>query len=569
MEGIIYIADDEWNIRYAEITISETGVTQHTTINFHSVIDNVYLMTTFENNLSFNIFGIELTGNFLSSVQYKDIQLNDSLIAAQLEKNPPKKEKKKEKKSLEIKYEDRIKRTIDSLAVKRDSLYWSDVRTVVLNEEELKSYARKDTMQAYTDSLTNTSRNYKFKPSDLLWGGDLGNDSSLLYFHYSGLIWPLPEYNFVDGVWLGEDFQLDFKKHKNTGWQINPSVYWTFPRKSLIWKTDVLFDYDPIRLGQFRLSAGRTSEDFSGAEGMDRLINSVYSLLTGINHAKFYEKTYLNLSNQLDIANGLQLGLGYEFAKRMELSNHTNWNVFNIKNKELPNVPDYTGNLNGEYENLSKYTISLQYTPEYYYEIYKEKKYYVRSRFPRFELKYQQGLSAFTDKTSEFIRLELSIKQQIRLDIFSRLNYTVTAGKFFNNNDFNYIDYKHFDTSEQVVTFKNWNQSYVLLPYYTFSSNKQWIQAFVNYNTDYLLLKRLPFLQGKLFSETLQGKFLHTPNKKYYSEWGYSIDLPQNIGGVGVFVSFDSFNYNSFGMQVSVPLFRAKEDKSVVVSISF
>jgi hypothetical protein len=185
------------------------------------------------------------------------------------------------------------------------------------------------------------------------------------------------------------------------------------------------------------------------------------------------------------------------------------------------------------------------------------KKRYVRSRFPTFELDYRQGIhtGSFGEHHSEFRRLELSVKQRINRGVFNRLNYTFIVGKYFNHNPFNYIDYKHFSTNGPGLTFKDWKDSYVLLPYYTHSTGKEWIQAFVNYNTDYLLLKRLPFLQGKLFTETLQGKFLHTPDKKYYSEWGYSVDFPFGLGGAGVFAAFDSFRYNGFGVQFTIPLF--------------
>jgi hypothetical protein len=162
------------------------------------------------------------------------------------------------------------------------------------------------------------------------------------------------------------------------------------------------------------------------------------------------------------------------------------------------------------------------------------------------------------------------VKQQLRLSLFNRLSYTLIAGKFFNDNPFNYVDYKHFNTGGTLVfTAGDWKDSYVLLPFYTYSANREWIQAFINYNTDYLLLKRLPFLQGKMFTETLQAKFLHTPDKKYYSEWGYSIDLPMNLGGVGVFVSFDTFRYNSLGVQFSIPLINTigKGNNSVEITV--
>jgi hypothetical protein len=107
--------------------------------------------------------------------------------------------------------------------------------------------------------------------------------------------------------------------------------------------------------------------------------------------------------------------------------------------------------------------------------------------------------------------------------------------------------------------------SYTLLPLYEHSTNNEWIQAFITYQTDYLVIKRLPFLQGKLFSESLHAKFLHTPDKKYYSEWGYSINLFANAAVAGMFVSFDSFQFNSCGLQLSMPLFGKTDNRQGTV----
>jgi hypothetical protein len=556
MDGVIYIADDEWNIRHAEFTAHFPGQKTHFQFNYHPVLENIYLVTTYEANTEIGLLGLNIKADFLYSIQYTDIQLNDSLIMA--EKSQKKPEKKKEKKSLEIKAEDTMKKTIDSLAVKRDSVYWTEVRTIPLNDEELKSYARKDTIQAYVDSIKKAEENSKFKFSDLIFGGKLGKDStSFVRFSYSGLKDVLTEYNFVDGLWLGQSFGLDFKKKKNTGLKIDPSIYWASARKALIWKTDFTFDYATGKLGQLYLSVGKTSEDFSGVYGMERLINAMYSLDGGRNYAKLYEKEYVALTNQIDIDNGLRLGLGLELAKRKYLDNHTTWNIFGVKDKWTPNVPEYAGNLNPEYSDLAKYTISLQYTPQYYYRIVNGKKQYVRSSYPTFNAIYQQGFSSGSgDNNSEFSQIRLSVHQRIKLGIFSSFNYRINAGKFFNDNAFNYIDYKHFGTGgDKWISLKNWDYTYVLLPFYTYSTNKEWLQAFAGYKTDYLLLKRIPYFQGKMFMESLQAKFLHTPDKKYYSEWGYSLGLVEGlIGDVGVFVSFDSFKYNGVGVQLSMPL---------------
>ena len=569
LEGVFYIADDEWNIRHAEYTTHQTFIETSYHINYHPVADAIYLPTDYHTNMKTDIFGVKINLDFLSSVQYRDIQLNDSLIALEA----PKKKPAAKKKELEIKRDDHLQRKVDSIATQRDSVYWSEVRTVVLTEEEKQSYIRKDSVQTHVDSLAKEESNPKFKISNLLMGGVVGKDSAFVRFRYSGLLDILTEYNFVDGFWLGQSFSLDFKRKKNTGLKIDPLIYWASARKTLLWETDFTLDYAPRKLGRLYFSAGKTSMDYSGNAGIHRFVNAVSSLGAGRNYAKLYDKTFALLSNRIDISNGLQLGLELEFADRRSLDNHTTWNLFGVKNHWRPNLPEYAQALNETYSRLAKGTVHLQYTPEYYYRIQKGKKQYVRSRFPTFEAEYRQGINGFSGNNySTFSRWEASVHQTIRLGVFDKFSYRFIAGGFLNQNPFNYIDYKHFSTGGAVpLNFSDWNTSYALLPLYACSTNKNWIQAFTTYHTDYLLIKRLPFLQGKLFMESVHAKFLHTPGKRYYSEWGYSVDFLAGAATAGVFTSFDAFQYSCWGLQLSLPLFGkiGKQREPVVITVGY
>jgi hypothetical protein len=576
LEGVIYLADDEWSVRNAELTLYPTIATLHYVLNYHWVTGDVYLPTGFEAKIDFNMMGIRLEADFFSSMQYKDIQLNDSLLAAQQKQQST--ARRKAKKSLEIKTDSRVLRTTDSLALKRDSVYWASVRTVVLNEEEIRSYERKDTLQAYTDSLERAETHPPFEFSDLLMGGSLGNDSSLLRFRYSGLLFAWKEYNFVDGYHVGQSFTLDFKKKRNTGLLVSPSFYWATARQRLLWKTDAAFDYAPKRLGRLKLSAGSISEDFNGPVGASRLANSVFIYFGGYNFIRFYEKRFGRMSNQIDLANGLQLTVGMELAERRPLASHTHWYLFGKKEPWESNIPHDAYPPTSQYTHLAQQTLHLKYTPEYYYRMQGGKKRYVRSRFPTFDFDYRQGIplpALFPPGDGDFSlfrQLEAAITQDVKLGLFSRLNYTLTAGKFLNDNPFNYIDYKHFNVSG-YVTVKSFDTAYALLPYYRYSTSDYWLQAFVNYNTDYLLLKRLPFLQGKMFTETLQAKFLRTKEKPAYSEWGYSVDWGTgtgSLGSLGLFVAFDEVRYQGFGVRCSMPLFGNNSSNGTrEITISF
>jgi len=88
---------------------------------------------------------------------------------------------------------------------------------------------------------------------------------------------------------------------------------------------------------------------------------------------------------------------------------------------------------------------------------------------------------------------------------------------------------------------------------YTSSSNS-WAETHLNWTSDYLLLKRIPFMQPKLFDESLQLNMLwQSQLKNPYTEIGYSIGI-RNLGRIGVFSGFDGLSYKSTGIKISFPL---------------
>ncbi|MDR1368568.1 MAG: DUF5686 and carboxypeptidase regulatory-like domain-containing protein [Dysgonamonadaceae bacterium] len=555
--GYLYLAEDYWNIRGAELILNtEFGKVKYT-LNYNDVTDHIFLVTSYVSHIDANFMGVKFAFDYLASVKYTDIQVNDSITA--LVKKEEKMKQVKEKKNLEIKpYDERYKREADSLATQRDSMYWSEIRSITLNEEEIASYARKDTIQSKSDSIKNERSGANgYSLFNALVGGQVGRDSSKVIFRYGSLLKVAPEYNFVDGLWLGTSFGIDIKRKEHSFWEFKPSAYWALSRKRLLWTMDLNFTYAPLKLGKLKVSGGSCSEDYMGNNGMSRIENMYNSILWGINNAKFYQKDFFNAENDIEIIHGLKLKTGIEIADRKALENHASYSFRGNKKDVKPNIPPYSEDLNEQYDRLAKYEIGLQYIPELYYTIEKGKKRYVRTRFPTFFAIFRQGLAGGEPDYSKFHRLDLSIMQTVRLGLFNRLNYQVNAGKFFNKNEFNYIDYKHFNSSDQLFTKNEFETSFVLLPYYTYSTNKEWIQAMVNYRSDYLLLKRMPFLHGKPVKESLHGKFLHTPGKKFYSEWGYSLTFSALAGlgmSAGVFVGLDKFDYNSVGFRISFPL---------------
>ncbi|MDR0232923.1 MAG: DUF5686 and carboxypeptidase regulatory-like domain-containing protein [Dysgonamonadaceae bacterium] len=550
MSGYLYIADNTWDIRHAELMTTNIVGSLTYNISYNDIQSGIFMPIAYTTHFEISAFGVKGFLDYLSSIKYTSIEIDETLVdSRKITKQ------KKAKESLEIKPDDKYKIESDSLALKRDSLYWSDIRVIPLNTEELKSYEKKDSIQMYVDSLRENRNNRKFKPSDIIFGGRIGGDSTKVYFKFGGLISAVPNYSFVDGFWLGQKVELGIKRNENSLLKITPSAYWTTARKALIWDVDMSLTYAPLRLGKVSVSAGSRTEDYNNMNGKSPIGNALYSLFFGMNSSRFYENNFLNISNQIDIANGLNLTLGLTIAERNPLQNHTTFSFWGKPEDAKPNIPTYNESLNEQFTGLNRYSIGLKYTPESYYSIDKGKKRYLKSRFPTFSLAYTQGVSGIMDNSSNFSRLEGSVSQFISLGFFDRLMYDVRGGGFLNTNSFNYIDYKHFNSAYDLLTTKSFISTYALLDFYNYSTSKHWAQAFVTYNTNYLLLKRLSFLQGKFFSESLHARFLYTPDKPYHNEWGYSVGIPM-VGEVGVFTSFDSFKHVAWGFTVSLGIFQ-------------
>jgi hypothetical protein len=452
-----------------------------------------------------------------------------------------------------------IKVTKDTLALLRDSTFWEISRKAPLSIEELQSYLVRDSLKEIADSLETADSVKNRKPATWLGAIVGGNEKKIgkkVRLDFDGFTKVCPEFNFVDGFWLGQKLSLSYDYTENSRIIFKPSVYYTTARKALVWRADASMTYAPMRDGYLAVSMGNTTRDFAGARGTNRFFNAIASLVFAENTAKFYQSRFAGISNYIDLANGLRLNTRIDYEKRNELSNNTSFNFF--KRTPDPNIP-IVGDRDGVGEppgiaptdKLTAY-ISIEYTPRYYYYVTKGRKYYSRSAYPTFLFSYEKAFPGGKTVNPSYDRLELSIVQDVKLDIFSSLRYRVNAGMFLNNDRTYLPDYRHFLTNELFITDKSLYNSFALPDNYRFATNDRWLQAHVSYTSDYLLIKRLPFLQKYPLEEDLHVKtlFLRGVN---HSEAGYSIGFG-DLGRLGVFVGFDDWKYESTGIIFSFPI---------------
>ncbi|MDR1757102.1 MAG: DUF5686 and carboxypeptidase regulatory-like domain-containing protein [Culturomica sp.] len=603
-EGWIYIVEDDWSVSNFRLISRVMGISMDFRCVFNEVRHTVFMPTSYEIDLQVNVMGFKAVGKYFSSLKYLSVSADtvhtyegmfqadsadsaDSAGSAEPAAADPKREKRLNKlqtllekeelttrdaykiarlseeamqparpdtvPSLQIiRSERQEKVTVDSLASQRDSLFWAAMRTVPLRQEEADGYREKESLkQIIAQNRAESDSSAAFNLGDKwLWGGSvqLGENVRL---DYGGLMKVMPEYNFVDGFWIGQPLTFRIKGGQGRSLRIAPAAYYALARKAFIWEVKNQFRYAPMQNGELTLDFGSVSADFYRDGGAPRFENMLVSIVSASNYMKFYEKRYLRFQNRIDPATGLFFTVGGLYEKRSLPENHASYNL--RKRDPEPNLPSLRGGIDMPAHASLSFHSELRYTPRYYFEVKDGRKQYVKTAWPTFSVRYEKGVQPGTQCGSSYDRLEVGIFQDIRLGLFDRIVYGASAGKFLSKKELWFPDYKHFKTIGWTIAENDWAGVYLLPDYYALSTNREWATGTLDYYSSYLLLKRLPFLQRFLFGEALHFRYLRTPDTGHYMEAGYSLGFGRNLRAGG-FVSFDRGKYKAWGIRVTLPL---------------
>lgn len=601
--GDIYIVDKDWSVFSLDLSVTEMGSTVHYKVNYQEIQPGTFLPITYNMYTTIGTMGVKGFAQFYSSVKYKNILLNPAAVktetehasvSSQVQKMTTKQKRTQETfeklavkeklstaealklaklsnkilepdeilqqhRNMEIIDTSSVKLQVDSLATGRDSIYWKSVRNVPLLADEALSFHRVDSLPP-SKSIKTTGNSIEINLGDpsskknrWLTGGKIAlGDSATL--SYNGLLrGVLKEYNFADGVWLGQKLSLNLKTSKHSSLSITPWAYYATARKQVNWNTEVKYNYLPMSNGQFSLNVGSSSADIQGDNGTSRVLNSLSSLLTGDNVIRFFQSKAVKFENHIDLANGLIFTIGAGYESRRLLNNNTTFHMFG--NTPYANVPD------AEYiaafpENTATTAwTKIAYTPFCRYRLINGGKMYAGSDYPTFTGAFYTAfrLSGKTEQ-AKYSLLKSGVEQQIKIDEWGFLKYYASFGTYLNSNHLYAPDYFYFKTNPLFVTFNALDNSFALLPNYS-ASFGNWDELHVKWQSDYLLLKRIGFMQRYIFNEALHLNILYENGSiPPYTEVGYSIGLG-NLIRAGVFCSFNGVDFRRTGIRVSIPIF--------------
>jgi hypothetical protein len=603
-DGVIYIVEDWWSIHSLDLNASKLGVKVHMKSIYNPIEDKAWLPVSQQFFVNGRVFGFEFEFNYLATVKNYKITLNPNLplemtiIDEKLEKAQAKEvkskfskkgqqlqqrlaegkdvtnkelrqlvkeyEKEEQKKTKEPEVISETSFKVDSLAYKKDSTFWADIRPAPLDKEEVRGYKKSDSISTVQrkreegDSLK-PSKSKGFQLKDIVLGDRYRiNETSDFQIHT-----PFGGFNTVEGWnliyktsyykrWVKRDTSDSDKRPDVKQLEITPIGRYAFSRKVLSGLMRV--DYRTLT-SRLTVEGGKYIQQYNDADPIHPIVNDITSLFLGGNFMKLYERNFVEANYRKRVDDKYTFRSSLTWARRQELFNTTDYTFFK-KNKEdyTPNAPINNELKDTAFPTNTAFTVAvgLDARPWQKYRIRNGQKFRADNTSPLFTLDYKKGFDGLLGSEVNFDQMEIGVKHGVKLGIRGKLDVALKAGKFFNADKLYLMDYQHFLGNRTPFVTTDPVGSFRLLEYYQYSTRDQYFTANVHYHFRKFLVTRFPIVRLTGITENVFVNYLATPTSKNYTELGYGIDGILRILRLEFAAAFQDGRYINNGFRIGV-----------------
>ena len=547
LDGWMVITEGAWSVREIAFRGRADLLTFHCHITMGDIgTDTEYLPVRNDINVSFAFAFNVMEGYYESYLTYRDIRNQDNTPAD----------------SIATKTDYNLSASFslqcDRQAYAKGFARFDSLRPVPLNDAELYIYKR---YKARMDS-TDKARKENAKPLKRdIWGsvGDffltdtdwkLSNNATL---QNSPFINPLMfSYSKTTGIAYRQDLKFNTTFRNSHSFPVGPRLGYNFTHHEFYWNAGVEYRYCPEHMGLLRINVGNGNRI-----GNSRIIDALKEIPSDsivdfdkLNLDLFKDLNF-EISNQIEIVNGLSLGLGFMFHRRTPADppDHT------LRQIELPeNITEgLQANIRPQYNSFAP-RIRLEWTPGQYYYMNGKQKINLKSRFPTFILDYERGLKGIFKSTGVYERIEFDMQHHIRTGLLSNLYYRIGVGLFTNQKETYFVDFVNFRKSNLP---EGWNDEiggvFQALNGRWYNASPYYARGHITYEAPFLLLRHLIKYTRHVQNERIYLNMLTMDHLGPYFEVGYGIGT--FIFDMGLFLSIEDFNRIGFGYKFTFELF--------------
>ena len=597
-EGVIFIREDFWNIHSLELSTQLFGFDIGIESIYAPVEGEIWMPVTQQLDFSGKVFGLGGKYSYLASLSNYYVEANEELddsvilIDEKIEPAPEeiqalkennleegmnqvfeedqevsrkqfrKMMKEYEKQELEETEEPDVisdySFKIDSLAAKKDSLYWESIRPVPLTSKEVVSYQKDDSTyvaqreQAEADSSV-LRNGQSFGLGDLVTGGYYKFGERLRY-DWNGFL-PQINFNTVEGLNLTQTGTFSWRNDTTTRLRISPFFRYGFASESLYSKVETVFGIgEGEQRNTFRVQGGKYVKQYN-PEIVNPLINSWVALTQKTNYMSLYDKEYVNVSWAKRFKYKHTVGLSMEWANRNELFNSTDYSwVRDDVRQYRPNRPVNDEAITGPIVDAKSTQLVLNYRlkPWLKFRKYNGRLIPIESSSPEFRFTYKKGIDGLLDSQVDYDQIEIGMISGFDLGVRASIDFEIEAGAFLNNNSLEFMDYKQFRGNRMLFVPLNVTGGFRMLDYYRHSTQEEYFSFLSHIRFRKLLFTHMPAVRFAGIRENLFVNYLNTPTSDNYMEVGYTIDNIFRIFRLEFIQSFQGWQAKEFGVRIGV-----------------
>ncbi|OYQ36321.1 hypothetical protein CHU92_09885 [Flavobacterium cyanobacteriorum] len=350
--------------------------------------------------------------------------------------------------------------------------------------------------------------------------------------NYSGIVRRLG-FNTVQAYNLAPSFYFTKRNpSKNTYYTIGTDLNYGFAEQRFRATGTVSKKFNNFTNLTLTLSGGSSIEQFNPERPINRIVNTISTLFFRDNYMKLYDNNFLRLSYQEEVINGLTLYGNMEYTRRRPLFNNTNFSTIkNARKPYLSNNPllpfDYdTPAFEKHY--LYKVSVAARIVFDQQYIKRPDGKYNLPAdKYPKLFVKYEKGFAS-SIKNYNFDHLSGRITYDITTGNKGELGINIRAGRFFNSENISFVDYRHFNGNQtHIGKSERYLNVFNFLPYYTHSTNEQYVEAHAEHNFKGFITNKLPLLNKLNYNLVAGYHVLGIPERNPYMEFTIGFD---NVG---------------------------------------
>ncbi len=520
--GIIEIVENEWRIHSIDIFADKDHTLEMMdTVNIRQVfvpVKNMLMVKDQHFKFRIKLMGFGFVGNFINV--YTDYDFD-----AKMNFN-------------------KFMKEYDADALKKTKEYWDSNRPIPLDQEEIKDYIKKDSIEKAEKTAKDTVKHKSNDFSGIILRGYSHKLSKTSRFSTSPLI-SLNSFNWNTAEGFNYNYGFGFTNNPDefTSMSARVKMRYGVSNEQFNAKLSLKYKYGKTNKTTIRLSGGRYVFQYNNAEPVDPLLNSLYTLLYARNYMKFYQAWFAKGSWQYDMFNGFSFSLGGEWQDRQPL---TDRNYYSLRKKKefTPNFPTEQLLVSEPRHQALVMKVGIAYQPGRKYIKYPERIASLGSKYPTFSANYLKGLRLFNTDV-EFDSWNVNVNDEMKLNLWGLFEYKVTVGGFIRKNNVYVTDYTHFNGNQTILASPYLN-SFQLSPYYANSNTEPFYTTLhAEHHFQGLLTNKLPlFRKLKWYLVAGTNAYYVERNNNYVEAYAGL----ENIGwGLMRFVRVDFIaGYNSF-----------------------